>query len=92
MRSKTAHESFGLLFLDTDLEHLPVDNTARTELNSLVISVEWLEDSVLQFWCSKIHWGLRKTGPPVTALFVCCMEYEARRAPMVLQILAMAAR
>ena len=70
----------------------PVDSTARTESNSLAISLEWLEDCVLQFWCAKIHRGLRKTGPPVTALFVCGMENEARRAPTVLQILAMAAR
>jgi len=70
----------------------PVDSTARTESNSLAISLEWLEDCVLQFWCAKIHRGLRKTGPPVTALFVCCIENEARRAPTVLKIIAMAAR
>ena len=70
----------------------PVDSTARTESNSLAISLKWLEDCVLQFWCAKIHRGLRKTGPPVTALFVCCIENEARRAPTVLKIIAMAAR
>jgi hypothetical protein len=69
----------------------PVDSTARTESNSLVISLKWLEDYFLQFWCAKIYRGLRKTGPPVTALFVCCMENEVCRAPTVLQILAMAA-
>jgi hypothetical protein len=54
----------------------PVDSTARTESNSLAISLEWL----------------RKTGPPVTALFVCCIENEARKAPTVLKIIVMAMR
>ena len=66
-RSKTANESSACNSSSTR----PVDNTARTDSNGLVIPLEWLQDRVLQVWCANIHWGLRKTGPSVTALLVC---------------------
>ena len=59
----------------------PVDNTAWTNSNSLAISLEWLEDQVLQVWCGKIHRGLRKTGPPVTALRVCSWRMKNVERP-----------